>query len=105
MQALPCKFGNAQGHWEHRNFALASSRDYVHAIHAHSLLSIIKSTFPEPNHIDIATWQLQDADPALSPLLDPHCLAVFYDLGAQNKEKQRELYCHRIANMMHQSPP
>ena len=105
MQVPPCRLGSAQGDWEHRNVAPAPSQDYIRAIHAHSLRSITKSTFPGPNYIDIATWLLQDADPAPSPLPDPHCLAIFYDLSAHNIEKLRGLYCHDIENIVCQSRP
>ena len=68
IQVPPCKLENARGDWEHCNVAPVPSQDYIRAIHAHSLRSITRSTFPGPNYIDIATWLLQDADPAPSPL-------------------------------------
>ena len=105
MQVHPCKIGSARGESEHCNVAPAPSQGYIRAIHAHSLRSITKSTFPGQNYIDIATWLLQDADLSPSPLLDSHWLAIFFDLSAQNIEKLRGLYCRDIEDIICQSRP
>lgn len=105
MQVCPCKFGSARRESEHCNVAPAPSQDYIRAIHAHSLRSITKSTFPGQNYIDIATWLLQDAGLSPSPLLDSHWLAIFYDLSAQNIEKLCGLYCRDIEDIICQSRP
>ena len=105
MQVHSCKFGSARGESEHCNVAPAPSQNYIRAIHAHSLRSITKSTYPGQNYVDIATWLLQNADLSPSPLLDSHWLAIFYDLSAQNIEKLRGLYCRDIKDIICPSRP
>ena len=83
----------------------SSSQNYVRSIHAHSLRSIAKSTFPGPNYIDLANWLLLEADYAPSAASDSHPPAFFYNLGADSTESLRGLSASSPEEVICQSCP